>query len=113
MTTHTSPLPSLIDMLPDQTYDGLRLLRREVRHRHKITLLEQVAREVGSRVYAEFLPQLWDSTCYIRRGHIAGLPPGTYANLLTTSIRRMRAEVSGAANTGDAAGCALSDVSST
>jgi len=93
MTTHTSSLPSLSAMLPDQTYLGLHMLRREVRHRASITLLEQVAREVGSTVYAEFLPQLWDSTCYIRHGRIVGLPPGTYVRLLTMSIRRMRAEM--------------------
>jgi len=57
-------------------------------------MLEQVAHEVGGTVYAEFLPQLWESTTYIRRGHIAGLPPGTYMILLTASIRRLRAEMS-------------------
>ena len=95
MTPHPSPLLSLAATLPDRTYAELRVLRRAILRRTYITLLEQVAREVGSTVYAEFLPQLWDSTCYIRRGRIAGLPPGTYVNLLTTSIRRMRAEKTG------------------
>ena len=93
MTTRTSPLPSLTAMLPDQTYLELRMLRRRVRRRTYITLLEQVAREVGSTVYAEFLPQLWDLTCCIRHGHIAGLPPVTYVALLTTSIRQRRAQM--------------------
>lgn len=86
-------MSNLTASLPDRTYQRLRMLRREIRRRNTITLLEQVAREVGGTVYAEFLPQLWESTTYIRRGRIAGLPPGTYVNLLTTSIRLRRAQV--------------------
>lgn len=92
MTTHTGLPPSLSATLPNPTFLELRQLRRQIQHRQEITSLEQVAREVGSTVYAEFLPQLWESTTWMRRGRVVGLPPGTYLMLLNDSIRRRRAE---------------------
>lgn len=93
MPSTIAPLLQLTDALPDPSLDDLRGLLRQLRHRQHITMLEQVAHEVGPSIYAEIRSQLYESTVFIRRGVIAGLPPGTYEILLRSIVRRRRAEM--------------------
>lgn len=85
-----SGMPDLQLALRDPSPRDLRRLLRRVRQRDDITLLEQVAREVGPVVYADVLPRLYDATVLIRRDRIVGLPPGTYAMLLEDVLARRR-----------------------
>lgn len=88
---HTPP-PDLQAPLTEPTLTDLAHLRRQLQWRRAYTPLEQVAREVGSSAYADMLAVMWDRTVVIRRGHIVGLPSGTYAMLLRDIIRQRRTE---------------------
>lgn len=90
---HTpTPPPDLQAPLTEPTLTDLDRLRRQLQRRRSYTTLEQVAREVGSSAYADMLAVMWDRTVVIRRGHIVGLPSGTYAMLLRDIIRQRRTE---------------------
>lgn len=72
--------PDLLALLPEPSLvDLIRLLRR-IERRRESTSLEQVAREVGSRAYAEILAEVWDRPVVIRRGRIVSLSAGTYSH---------------------------------
>lgn len=89
---HATPPPNLLATLTEPTLSELIHLHQVLRRRRFVTTLEQVAREVGGRAYAEVQAAMWDRPVVIQRGRIVGLPSGTYAILLRDIIRQRQAD---------------------